>query len=53
VASPSAAGDSNTLPMTGLAAGALALVGLGMLSCGLLVRVLHRRAGRARQLRLF
>jgi plastocyanin len=53
VASPDAAGDANTLPMTGLAAGALALVGLAMLSSGLLVRVLHRRGGRGRQLTLF
>jgi plastocyanin len=53
VASPDAAGDANTLPMTGLAAGALALVGLAMLSSGLLVRAWHRRVGRERQLTLF
>jgi plastocyanin len=53
VASPDAAGDANTLPMTGLAAGALALVGLAMLSSGLLVGILHRRGGRGRQLTLF
>jgi plastocyanin len=38
VASPSAAGDSNTLPMTGMAVGALALVGLALLASGLMVR---------------
>jgi plastocyanin len=54
VASPGAAGDGNTLPMTGLAAGALALVGFAMLGCGLLVRFWGRRAsGSSRQLTLF
>jgi Copper binding proteins, plastocyanin/azurin family len=53
VASPDAAGDSNTLPMTGLAAGALGLVGLAMLSSGLIARVWQRRLGRERQLTLF
>jgi plastocyanin len=38
VISPDAAGTSTTLPMTGMAAGALALVGLAMLASGLLVR---------------
>jgi hypothetical protein len=38
VASPGAAGSSTTLPMTGMAVGALALVGLALLACGLLVR---------------
>jgi plastocyanin len=38
VASPDAAGTSTTLPMTGMAVGALALVGLAMLAGGLLVR---------------
>jgi LPXTG-motif cell wall-anchored protein len=38
VASPDAAGDSNTLPMTGMAAGALALVGVALLGSGLLMR---------------
>lgn len=54
VGSPNAAGDANTLPMTGMAAGALALVGLAMLGCGLLVRFWGRRAsGSERQLTLF
>jgi plastocyanin len=54
VASPGAAGDGNTLPMTGLAAGALALVGFAMLGCGLLVRFWGKRAsGSSRQLTLF
>ena len=54
VASPGAAGDANTLPMTGMAAGALALVGLAMLGCGLLVRFWGRRGARSdRQLTLF
>jgi LPXTG-motif cell wall-anchored protein len=43
VASPDAAGDSTTLPMTGMAAGALALVGLALLASGLLVRRGERR----------
>jgi len=43
VASPDAAGDSNTLPMTGMAAGALALVGLALLALGLLLHVAVRR----------
>jgi plastocyanin len=38
VTSPDAAGTSTTLPMTGMAVGALALVGLAMLASGLLVR---------------
>jgi hypothetical protein len=43
VASPDAAGDSNTLPMTGMAAGALALVGLALLASGVLMRGAVRR----------
>jgi LPXTG-motif cell wall-anchored protein len=43
VASPDAAGDANTLPATGMAAGALALVGLALLGSGLLVRHSARR----------
>ncbi len=39
VASPDAAGTSTTLPMTGVAVGALALVGLALLASGLLIRV--------------
>ena len=38
VASPDAAGTSTTLPMTGMAVGALALVGLALLASGVLVR---------------
>ncbi len=38
VASPDAAGTSTTLPMTGMAVGALALVGAALLASGLLVR---------------
>ncbi|HEY4561887.1 MAG TPA: cupredoxin family copper-binding protein, partial [Thermoanaerobaculia bacterium] len=38
VASPGAAGSSSTLPMTGMAVGALALVGLALLGSGALVR---------------
>jgi LPXTG-motif cell wall-anchored protein len=38
VASPDAAGDANTLPATGMAVGALALVGLLLLAAGALVR---------------
>jgi plastocyanin len=45
VASPDAAGTSTTLPMTGLAVGALALVGAALLASGLLVR----RAGDPRR----
>jgi len=46
VASPGAAGSSTTLPMTGMAVGALALVGAAMLAAGLLVR---RTDGRERR----
>jgi plastocyanin len=38
VASPDAAGNSTTLPMTGLAVGALALVGAVLLASGLIAR---------------
>ena len=38
VASPNAAGTSTTLPMTGMAVGALALVGLALLASGLVMR---------------
>jgi len=49
-ASPNAAGNGNTLPMTGMAAGALALVGLALLNSGLIVRAWNnRRAARERQ----
>ena len=54
VGSPDAAGNGTTLPMTGMAAGALALVGLALLNCGLIVRAWsNRRTGRERQLTLF
>jgi plastocyanin len=43
VASPDAAGDSDTLPATGMAVGGLALVGLALLASGLLVRGTGRR----------
>jgi plastocyanin len=39
VTSPDAAGNSTTLPMTGMAAGALALVGAGLLALGLIARL--------------
>jgi hypothetical protein len=38
VASPNAAGTSSTLPMTGMAVGALALVGAALLASGLIAR---------------
>jgi plastocyanin len=38
VKSPKAAGDSDTLPTTGMAAGALGLVGLALLASGLITR---------------
>jgi LPXTG-motif cell wall-anchored protein len=46
IASPDAAGTSTSLPMTGMAVGALALVGLALLGSGLLVRRArdHRRS---------
>jgi hypothetical protein len=42
VASPDAAGDANTLPMTGMAVGGLALVGLALLALGLIARQADR-----------
>jgi hypothetical protein len=42
VASPNAAGDANTLPMTGMAAGALGLVGLALVASGLATRLAAR-----------
>lgn len=44
VATPDAAGDSNTLPMSGLAAGTLALVGLALVASGLFVGRWGRKA---------
>ena len=48
VASPNAAGTSTSLPMTGMAVGALALVGAALLASGLIAR----RAGDSRRRRL-
>jgi plastocyanin len=53
VASPDAAGDANTLPATGLAAGALALVGFALLALGLLARQADRERSRRRWLSIF
>jgi plastocyanin len=53
VASPDAAGDANTLPMTGMAAGGLALVGLGLLALGLIARQADRERSRRRWLPIF
>jgi hypothetical protein len=53
VASPGAAGDANTLPATGLAAGALALVGFSLLGLGLLARQADRERSRRRWLSIF
>jgi plastocyanin len=53
VASPGAAGDANTLPMTGMAVGGLALVGLGLLALGLIARQADRERSRRRWLPIF
>jgi plastocyanin len=53
VASPSAAGDSNTLPMTGMAVGGLALVGLALIALGLIARQADRERSRRRWLPIF
>jgi plastocyanin len=53
VASPDAAGDANTLPMTGMAAGALALVGFALLALGLLIRQADPKRSRRRWLPIF
>jgi len=56
VASPDAAGDKNSLAATGMAAGALALVGFCLLASGLVARVSGRRAAASitgKQLTLF
>jgi plastocyanin len=53
VASPGAAGDANTLPMTGMAVGGLALVGLGLLALGLIARQADRERSRRRWLTIF
>ena len=53
VASPDAAGTSTTLPMTGMAVGSLALVGVAMLALGLLARRASGRSGRRGWLSIF
>jgi hypothetical protein len=54
VNSPNAGGDKKTLPASGMAAGALALVGIALLASGFGVRFSVRRASAdGRQLRLF
>jgi plastocyanin len=56
VASPGAAGDKNSLAATGMAAGALALVGFALLASGVVVRYSGRKAAASavgRQLSLF
>ncbi|HET9119579.1 MAG TPA: cupredoxin family copper-binding protein [Solirubrobacterales bacterium] len=52
-ASPNAAGDANTLPMTGMAVGGLALVGLGLLALGLIARLAERDLSRLRWFSIF
>jgi plastocyanin len=52
-ASPNAAGDANTLPMTGMAVGGLALVGLGLLALGLIARLAERDRARLRWFSIF
>jgi hypothetical protein len=53
VASPNAAGDSNTLPMTGMAVGGLAVVGFALLALGLIARQADRRRSGRRWLPIF
>ena len=53
VASPNAAGDANTLPMTGMAVGALALAGVALLALGLLARLADRERSRLRWFSIF
>jgi plastocyanin len=53
VASPGAAGDANTLPMTGMGVGGLALVGFGLLALGLIARQADRERSRRRWLPIF
>jgi plastocyanin len=53
VASPGAAGDANTLPMTGMSIGGLALVGLGLLALGLIARQADRERAPRRWLSIF
>ncbi len=53
VASPNAAGDSNTLPMTGMAVGGLAVVGLALLALGLIARQADRQRSGLRWFSIF
>jgi plastocyanin len=53
VASPGAAGDANTLPMTGMAVGGLALAGLGLIALGLIARQADRERSRLRWFSIF
>jgi plastocyanin len=53
VTSPDAAGNSSTLPMTGMAVGGLALVGLGLLALGLIARQADRERSRLRWFSIF
>jgi plastocyanin len=53
VASPDAAGTSTTLPMTGMAVGALALIGAALLASGLIGRRASDRSGRRRRQTIF
>ena len=53
VASPDAAGNANTLPMTGMAVGGLALAGFALLALGLIARQADRERSRLRWLSIF
>jgi plastocyanin len=53
VASPDAAGNANTLPMTGMAVGGLALVGFALLALGLIARQADRERSRRRWISIF
>ena len=53
VASPGAAGDANTLPMTGMGVGGLARVGFALLGLGLLARQADRERSRRPWLPIF
>ena len=53
VASPDAAGNASTLPMTGMAVGGLALVGFALLALGLIARQADRERSRRRWLSIF
>jgi plastocyanin len=53
VTSPDAAGNSSTLPMTGMAVGGLALVGLGLIALGLIARQADRERFRLRWFSIF